>query len=275
MKSLSALSLVGVLSLAVAETNPVQAADAEPSSVGGSPLSLRRALYEEAELWKINDPYFDFNKDSSQFLLEWNLTDFVQDKFVSATIYDGYGCKEESVDITDKVSQWYSDNPILPSFGPRADSSTPYDPNNNQGDGERTFRLYLDLQPAWATNTLEYFRDSEDRLRARFDFCVRFSLSNVDESNPDAGNEVNYQETLVTFLADLTDGFNVDDVAVKPKKKLEKDAEIDCEIIAYECERYTNKRLENPGYLRNQGKEVRVCVELAQESKDSGLMLDR
>ncbi len=61
---------------------------------------------------------------------------------------------------------------------------------------------------------------------------------------------------------------------MEDRKKLEKTDFLDCEIIAYECD--DNKvALENPGFLRNQGSETRVCVELTQESKDEGLYLDR
>ena len=73
---------------------------------------------------------------------------------------------------------------------------------------------------------------------------------------------------------DLTDGFEIGAVTVEDRKKLEKTAFLDCEIIAYECD--DNKvALETPGFLRNQGSETRVCVELTQESKDEGLYLDR
>ena len=37
-----------------------------------------------------------------------------------------------------------------------------------------------------------------------------------------------------------------------------------CEIIAYECNRQ-NLPISDPGYLRNQGREVRVCVKLSEE----------
>ena len=74
--------------------------------------------------------------------------------------------------------------------------------------------------------------------------------------------------------SDLTDGFQIGNVSVEDRKKLEKTEFLDCEIIAYECDE--NKvALEIPGFLRNQGSETRVCVELAQESKDQGLYLDR
>jgi hypothetical protein len=242
-----------------------------------SSAAPRRTLYEKSDLWRIDEPKFNFNKDTSQFEIGWTVSDFIQDKYASVSIYDGYGCKDESNDVTDAISKFYSDSALLPSFGIRPDSSTPYSPTSTQGEGDRIFRLFLDVQPAYATNDeIEYFTVDEE-LKARFDFCIRFSLSADSKTGTKniENTEVNYQETLVTFFADLTDGFSVEDVAIKPKDKLERNENIECEIIAYECIRYSNEPVPNPGYLRDQGKEVRVCVELSQESKDAGLMLDR
>ncbi len=105
------------------------------------------------------------------------------------------------------------------------------------------------------------------------DFCIRFSLYSEDHESKSA-MEVNFQETQVTFFADLTDGFEIGDVMVNSKDRIERNASVACEIIAYECSRQ-NVRLTNPGYKRNQGREVRVCVELSEESKANGLLLDR
>ena len=93
----------------------------------------------------------------------------------------------------------------------------------------------------------------------------------TDDTNSPNAQEVNFQETQITFFADLTDGFEVGDVVVKNKDKIQRNASVDCEIIAYECDRQNN-RLDRPNYLRNQGREVRVCVELSEESKRQGLL---
>jgi hypothetical protein len=53
----------------------------------------------------------------------------------------------------------------------------------------------------------------------------------------------------VTFFVDLTDGFQIGNVVVEDKAKLERTAFVDCEIIAYECDD-DKQLLEEPGYLR-------------------------
>jgi hypothetical protein len=134
---------------------------------------------------------------------------------------------------------------------------------------------YPQLLLTFAPTTFEThsYTDENNQQKARIDFCIRFSLYTDDISSSNA-QEVNFQETLVTFFADLTDGFQLGDVVVENKDRLERNARIECEIIAYECDRQNN-RLEGPRYVRNQGREVRVCVELSEESKKEGLLLDR
>jgi hypothetical protein len=61
--------------------------------------------------------------------------------------------------------------------------------------------------------------------------------------------EVNFQETIVTFTADMTDGFDIQDVVIESANRDKKEASIGCKIEAYECD-LDNVAIENPGYLR-------------------------
>ena len=127
-------------------------------------------------------------------------------------------------------------------------SNTPYNPDPaTSGEGKRDVRLFLALQPTVAQSNLLYYEENGQNM-AKMDFCVRFSLWNDDPSAPNA-LEVNFQETLVQFIADLTDGFEIAVVNAESNEKNEETAFLGCEIIAYECDRQ-NRRLPNPGYLR-------------------------
>jgi len=55
-------------------------------------------------------------------------------------------------------------------------------------------RLFLDVQPTLANTDLLYY-EADSQNRAVVDFCVRFSLYNIDHREADA-IEVNFQETL-------------------------------------------------------------------------------
>lgn len=211
----------------------------------------------------------------SQFSLEWEVSDFIPDAHATFTVYDGLGCKEGGAnDITSAINDFYAkdSSAYLQNFGLQPDPNTPYNPAS-MGDGLRRMRMFMGVQPTAANAPVFHYTGEKDSQKARIDFCVRFSLYTGNFKSKES-IEVNFHETQVTFFADLTDGFEVGDVLVKNKDQIQRAASIQCEIIAYECDRQ-NVRLENPGYLRNQGKEVRVCVELSKESKAQGLLLDR
>ena len=80
-------------------------ATAETTTTSSSSSTIRRSLYEQSDLWRISEPNFNFNKDTSQFELNFDFSDFIQDKFASVSIYDGYGCKDGSNDITEKITR--------------------------------------------------------------------------------------------------------------------------------------------------------------------------
>jgi hypothetical protein len=181
--------------------------------------------------------------------LKWQVSDYIQDRLATFRIYDGFDCAEGSNDITDAVSDFYDNNIPLQNFGVRPDSGTPYnsDPATS-GTGFRDFRLFLAVQPTAAESSIFYYTDDENQSMAKIDFCVRFSLYS-DDPNADDSLEINFQETLVTFYADLTDGFEVADFTAVDKAKNEETAYLGCEIIGYECDD-DMQPLENPGYLR-------------------------
>jgi hypothetical protein len=207
--------------------------------------------------------------------MTWEVSDFIPDSHATFTVYDGLGCKEGGDnDITADINNFYAQDrgAYLQNFGLQPDPDTPYNPSS-MGDGTRWMRMYMGVQPTVANAPVFHYVDKKNNQKARVDFCIRFSLFTGDHASNDA-IEVNFQETQVTFFADLTDGFEVGEVIVQRKDPIARGANITCEIIAYECDRQ-NIPLSNPGYLRNQGREVRVCVELSEESKAQGLLLDR
>ena len=214
-------------------------------SKANSKVSISRTLQNQAVKWAIQEPKFDFV--DSQFKLHWQVSDWIEDRLTSFRIYDGFDCKEGSNDITDSISDYYNGNVYLQNLGLQPDGSTPHNPSST-GEGFRDFRLFIDLLPTVGESPIFYYTDDENQYRAQIDFCIRFSLYNDD---PDSANaiEVNFQETLISFTADLTDGFEVTEITVEPNDRTERTANIECEIIAYECDE-ANQPLVNPGYLR-------------------------
>ena len=278
---------------------------------------LQDMLVAESKMWRIagednGDPKFEYV--DNQFIMTWEVSDYIADNLATFTVYDGYGCKEgDATDITEDLNTFYSSlgrsKPrhfgLFDEFRDSARSrlSTQSSvlgrwktihavvlgcPANgsqftrfsvsvgylqlNEDCIVMPFRNPCILTRRHSSSSFSY-TDDGGAQKARVDFCIRFSLYTDDHQSPEAV-EVNFHETQVSFFADLTDGFEVGDVVVTSKDQNEEFARAECEIVAYECDRQ-NKRLANPGYLRNQGREVRVCVELSEESKQMGLLLDR
>ncbi len=157
--------------------------------------SISRQLQLNEKWWAIGDP--DFNYDDSQFSFKWTVSDYIADGNAAYAVYDGTKCKEGNKDITESMNNYrdIATGAFLQNLGLQPDSATPYDPlNPNRGDGFRDMRLFLDVQPTLANTDLLYY-ESDNQNRAVVDFCVRFSLYNIDHRDEDA-IEVNFQETM-------------------------------------------------------------------------------
>lgn len=157
--------------------------------------SISRRLDLQKKWWAIGDP--DFNYRDSQFSFKWTVSDYIADSNAAYTVYDGAKCKEGNKDITDAMNNYHDirTGAFLQNLGLQPDSATPYNPlNPNLGDGFRDIRLFLDVQPTLANTNLLYY-ESGNEYRAVVDFCVRFSLYNIDHRQKDA-LEVNFQETV-------------------------------------------------------------------------------
>ena len=158
--------------------------------------SISRRLDLQKKWWAIGEP--DFHYRDSQFSFKWQVSDYIADSNAAYTVYDGVKCKEGNTDITNAMNNYHDINTgaFLQNLGLQPDSATPYDPTNpNRGEGFRDIRLFLDVQPTLANTDLLYYESPDNKLRAVVDFCVRFSLYNIDHRQKDA-LEVNFQETM-------------------------------------------------------------------------------
>jgi hypothetical protein len=152
--------------------------------------------------------------------LGWKVSDYIQDRFATFTIYDGFECKEGSNDITDKINDSQSGNGYLQTLGVRPDSATPFDPDpNTTGDGVRDMRLFSFIQANNITESPIYSETTTNNgeVKATIAFCVRFSL--YDEHPDESGAvEVTFRETLITLIVDLTNGgFQVGEIISQDK----------------------------------------------------------
>eukprot|EP00980_Cylindrotheca_fusiformis_P003940 scaffold871_cov130-Cylindrotheca_fusiformis.AAC.17 len=121
---------------------------------------------------------------------------------------------------------------------------------------EETVNIGLDTDIVSADASI--FTDNGDGSNL-IAFCVRYGLYTGA-----GGYEVNFLETLVELTVDLRGDFNVTGISVAPKDKLQRTANIEYGLVAFQC---TGKDANgagientNPGTF-NQGDVITVCVE--------------
>jgi hypothetical protein len=218
--------------------------------VGKSDRSLERGLQDLAQRWNIQEPTFNYNNTDLQFSLNWKVSDFIQDKHMYYRIYDGFECKDGGADDITESSNDINGTYYLYTSGLVVSTLTPYNSNpDTSGSGERNAHLHLSIEGANIADSPIYGdRTNGAQAAAQVRFCVRYSLWN-DHPNNDNSVEVNFQETVITFDVDLTDGFEVAAIDVKPKDENIETANVACEVIGYECNP-DNTPITNPGYVR-------------------------
>ena len=236
---------------------------------------LRASLQQK---WNLTNPEVTYSK--YQFNLVYTTSDFIQDGWVSYKLYDSVLCGEGGGgnDITSSSNNGVTGGQnYLTTTGLIAKSSTPYVYGPASGEGYRDYLLSLNIEPKHIGTSPIYTEPtrSDGSIVGEITFCARFSLWNRDDFDEadTSAIEINFQETVMTIYVDLTDGFDIEDIGLKPKQSNET-ANIGCEVFAYHCDR-NNDRLAENGALKYQGEEMRVCVEATEESIQNGLYIDR
>eukprot|EP00339_Tiarina_fusa_P018457 CAMPEP_0117012630 /NCGR_PEP_ID=MMETSP0472-20121206/10586_1 /TAXON_ID=693140 ORGANISM="Tiarina fusus, Strain LIS" /NCGR_SAMPLE_ID=MMETSP0472 /ASSEMBLY_ACC=CAM_ASM_000603 /LENGTH=384 /DNA_ID=CAMNT_0004715743 /DNA_START=131 /DNA_END=1285 /DNA_ORIENTATION=- len=210
----------------------------------GRDLSLLEARY------RIERPVFKY--ETLQFDLDYVVSDFMGDNFITYQIYDGHLCREGNNDITNNTYLAPRLRPDLKALG--------------DGTGNRTMKLTLNIDPDEITST-SIFEDLE--TYANVYFCVRFNVHNMNYFEPQA-IEVNFREVPVLLTINLVDGFSIDLGQVSDTDLVVELAYEDSAVEAYICD--TDSNIIN-GDVRNQGESIRVCVTPTAETLAQGAYL--
>lgn len=215
---------------------------------------IGRNLATLEEKWNISDT--DSSYADLQFNLNHTISDFVLDSMISYEVYDR-DCQDGNVLVPESA--------VGSSI--QTDSTPP-----GEGDAIRNTDILLSVNPNNIANEQTvYSEESVDgELIAKVDFCVRFSL--WTPTTPPI--EVNFLETLVTLLVNLTDGFSIDDVTVQPKEKLLNTANDEYSLEGFQCNQQ-NVPLSEKELLeaRNQGSIIRICVRPDETARGDGVYM--
>jgi hypothetical protein len=114
----------------------------------------------------------------------------------------------------------------------------------------------------------------DNQLTAQVRFCVRFGLwtTPLGVTTP---VEVNFIETLITLVVDLTDGFEIGAIDVEAKDRLVRTANQTYEVRGYECSLTSELPLSQGEQerARNQGEIIHVCVTPKDEATQDGIFM--
>jgi hypothetical protein len=226
------------------------------ASIASTLAAEERGLQVLAKIWNITDPTFGY--DSLGFNLAYEVSDFVQDAMTTHTLWKSPGCQLENVTVPATVLN----STKVDLVGDFNASST--------GEGVRDQTLTIGVVPATIKDSAIYNEDTSlGAVTATIDFCVRYSIWT------DGGaNEVNFLETLVTLFVDLSDGFEIGNVTVAPKNKLENTANQVYLLDGYQCNGDNAALAGNElTATRNQGSVIRVCVAPDEEALADGIFM--
>ncbi|OEU20087.1 hypothetical protein FRACYDRAFT_268171, partial [Fragilariopsis cylindrus CCMP1102] len=177
--------------------------------------------------------------------MDFVVSDYMDDSMVGYTLYDGLNCKESDNDIT--VNSGYLFSWLRTDLTPVGD-----------GSGERIMKVNAVLDPTQLASSGIYTAN-EDGSRATVDFCVRFSVYNVDKGNPNS-MEVNYLENPITLDINLAGGITLD-VELSRSDFVVQQVYQDIAVEAYMCDVEDNiLTVEEGSQTRNQGQTVRICI---------------
>jgi hypothetical protein len=227
-------------------------------SVASVVAAEERGLQLLTKRWNITDPSFTY--EALGFDLDYQVSDFISDAMTTHTLYTSPGCGETGYVLPSSILT--SNQGVL--VGGAIDA-------NNDGPGVRDQKLKIGVDPSTIKNSAIYVEDtSHGALTATIDFCVRYSILTDDEG----ANEVNFLESLVTLVVDLSDGFEIGDIIVAPKNKILNTANQAYLLDGYQCNG-ANEALVGGALTktRNQGSVIRVCVKPDDEAVAAGMFM--
>lgn len=248
------LSFLGMYYILLQDAVHVLASSEVAARLPAGEIMDPRSLAGLAEKWNLTENGVIF--EGMEFRLDYIVSDFILDTMIEATAYTAPDCKDGGVQIP----------PDDMTYSVFYDSTLP-----GTGDFERDIWVEVRVNPN-NTDSLVYkdVYNEQGQKFAEVEFCIRMGLY-TSTATP---IEVNYLESIVGFKANLTSGFQIDNIAVAPKEKIVNTAVQEYEVQAYLCDE-ANEILTGPSLTdaRTQGEIIRVCVTPNEFAREQGVYM--
>lgn len=202
--------------------------------------------------WAISEAEIEYN--DFEFILNFEVSDIVQDNMIGYTVFEGDSCGDDggkaiSDDANFLLSRVRTDNT------PIAD-----------GSGLRTIKLETLVIPSEITNSSIYSTTEDGN--GLVEYCVRFGVWAWDKNDP-SSYEVNFLETVLKIVINLTAGLTVD-TSLSKVETLFKNVNAGSEVEAYICDSEQNIVAMT---ATSQGQTVRLCVTPTDKTLGAGIYL--
>jgi hypothetical protein len=213
-----------------------------------------RGLASLTEKWNITTPTFDYT--NLEFHLNSGVSDYLTDGMVEYSIWDQY-CQEGG----NLVAMGALNSTISPIVGEQLD-----------GSGTRSVSIGVTVQPEEISLEPNVYEESDvnGERTAVIAVCIRLSLNTPGNTSI----EVNFLETVVVLTAQLTDGFQIDEILVAPKGRLVRTANQAYQLEAFQCdEAFVELSATEKAVARNQGAIIRICVRPNADARPDGVKM--
>ena len=195
--------------------------------------------------WGFEKPTFLFVDETNAFTLTYAVDDSITQANTISAVYEK-GCMEEGNELFDIDG--------IEGITTAVDTI-----------GQAT--LSFNLNPKILTGNSNIYTAIPDEARGEMLICARFMLQTGDGSV-----QVNYLESIIQILFDLSAGLVVEGFSVTSRVKTIGDATKSYDVNAYLCNpSFPETQL--VGNLFSQGSLVSVCVTPAQAAIDDGLLM--
>ena len=247
----------------------------------------QRNLATLAEKWNIVDtPEFTF--DSNTFTLTFPVTDYINQGMADYSLWTAPDCSEGGVGIQGRnvwanqelvqnaallAADQYDATTMLDSgaytAGRSASIVMEFDPQTISADVNDKVGEAAGYQGIYSEEVVN------NQMTATVRFCARFGLWTNNLPGVTTPVEVNFIETLITLVVDLTDGFEIGAIDVEAKDRLIRTANQAYEVRGYECSLTSELPLtqEEQDRPRNQGEIIHVCVTPEDEATQDGIFM--
>lgn len=234
------------------------------------------------ESWSMSEPDITYNKDGNWYRLNWTVVGwkdaFETNKHINEDFYDDQ-CKNDGDHTEYRIESGIVNYP---------NTGKPEAYKDNWGN----IILDFEIRPEILTTQSEIYKDNLDGS-GQLDFCVRSSIGyngtdnqalSIDEQREAGYREINFIESLLTIVYNLTSNYTTVSATVRPKDRVgTTETEDNYSLVAWICDTTTSVTDPATNFVRSypgqkyqtfeQGSIIPVCIRPDTAAYEEGIVM--